>query len=64
VFSHIYLDNLSPSKLAGFLGESRANELTVDNFLMVFFFNDFNNQSAKSVESNVFIDFRCPHALF
>jgi hypothetical protein len=57
VFSHIYPDNLSPSKLAGFLGESRASELTVDNFLTVFFFNDFNDQEAKSVKSNVFIDF-------
>jgi hypothetical protein len=29
----------------------------VDNFLVVFFFNDFNDQTPKSLESNVFIDF-------
>ena len=39
-------------------------ELTVDNFLTVFFFNDFNNQIVKSLESIVFIDFRKAFALF
>jgi len=33
-------------------------ELTVDNFLMIFFFNDFNTQSPKYLESYVFIYFR------
>jgi hypothetical protein len=33
-------------------------ELTVDNFLTVFFFNDFNAQLPKSLESLVFIYFR------
>jgi hypothetical protein len=40
------------------------NELAVDNFFVVFFFNDFNDQEAKSVESNVFIYFRHDLALF
>jgi len=38
-------------------------ELTVDNFLMFFFSNDFNTQSSKSLESLVFIDFRAAFAL-
>jgi hypothetical protein len=38
-------------------------ELTVDNFLTVFFFNDFNTQSPKSLENCVFIDFRRAFAL-
>jgi len=58
VFSHIYLDNLSPSKLAGFWVRAGRNELAVDNFLTVFFFNDFNAQTVKSLESSIFIDFR------
>lgn len=50
--------------MAGFWARAGRNELAVDNFLAVFFFNDFNNQSPKSVESNVFIDFRLDLALF
>jgi hypothetical protein len=42
VFSYIYLDNLSPVKLSGFWAIAGLNELAVDNFLAVFFFNDFN----------------------
>jgi hypothetical protein len=36
----------------------------VDNFLVVFFFNDFNDQTPKSLESNVFIDYSEDLALF
>jgi hypothetical protein len=32
VFSHIYLDNLSPSKVAGFWAGAGRNELTVERF--------------------------------
>jgi hypothetical protein len=42
VFSHIYQDNLSPFKLLGFWAGAGRTELAVDNFLPVFFFNDFN----------------------
>jgi hypothetical protein len=45
VFSYIYLDNLSPSKLPGFFSGAGQNELAVDNFSAVFFFNDFNTQT-------------------
>jgi hypothetical protein len=51
VFSYIYLDNLSPANLLGFLAVAGRNELAVDNFLAVFFFNDFNAQSLKSIKS-------------
>jgi hypothetical protein len=44
VFSYIYLDNLSPDKVTGFWAGAGQNELAVDNFLVVFFFNDFNAQ--------------------
>jgi hypothetical protein len=57
VFSYIYLDNLSPAKLPGFWAGAGQNELAVDNFLVVFFFNDFNAQSLKSIKSYVFRDF-------
>jgi hypothetical protein len=57
VFSYIYLDNLSPAKLSGFWVRAGQNELAVDKFLLVFFFNDFNAQTLKSIKSNVFIDF-------
>jgi hypothetical protein len=64
VFSHIYLDNLSPSKLSGFWGRAGQNELTVDNFLAGFFFNDFNAQTLKSIKSNISRDFSwITHAL-
>jgi hypothetical protein len=39
-------------------------ELTVDNFFTKKFFNDFNAQGAKSLESTLFIDFRVAFALF
>jgi hypothetical protein len=58
VFSHIYQSNLSPAKLAGYRARAGRIELSVDNFLMVFFFNDFNAQLPKSLESLVFIYFR------
>jgi hypothetical protein len=45
VFSHIYLSNLSPAKVMGFWARAGRNELAVDNFLAVFFFNDFNAQT-------------------
>jgi len=57
VFSYIYLDNLSPDKVTGFWAGAGQNELAVDNFLVVFFFNDFNAQTLKSIKSNVFRDF-------
>jgi len=57
VFSYIYLDNLSPAKVMGFSTEAGRNELAVDNFLAVFFFNDFNAQIMKSWKSNIFRDF-------
>jgi hypothetical protein len=57
VFSYIYLDNLSPAKVTGFWAAAGRNELAVDNFLAVFFFNDFNAQTAKCLESVVFRDF-------
>jgi len=36
----------------------------VDNFLGVFFFNDFNAQPPKYLESYIFIYFCCDLALF
>jgi hypothetical protein len=57
VFSYIYLDNLSPAKLLGFWAGAGRNELAVDNFFEVFFFNVFNAQTMKSWKSNVFRDF-------
>jgi hypothetical protein len=51
VFSYIYLDNLSPAKVTGFWVRAGQNELAVDNFLAVFFFNDFNAQGLKSMTS-------------
>jgi hypothetical protein len=64
VFSYIYLDNLSPAKVAGFWVRAGRNELAVDNFSAVFFFNDFNAQTLKSVESYIFRDFSwITHAL-
>jgi len=57
VFSYIYLDNLSPAKVMGFFAGAGPYELAVDNFFTVFFFNDFNAQTAKCVESMFFRDF-------
>jgi hypothetical protein len=51
VFSYIYLDNLSPAKLLGFSAGAGRNELAVDNFSTIFFFNDFNAQALKSMKS-------------
>ena len=40
--------------MAGYRVRAGRIGLGVDNFLMVFFFNDFNTQSPKSLESSVF----------
>jgi hypothetical protein len=64
VFSHIYLDNRSPAKVAGFSLDLAQDELPVDNFFTEIFFNDFNAQLVKSCKSTVFIYFRQDHALF
>jgi hypothetical protein len=64
VFSHIYLGNLSPAKVAGYRTRAGRNELVVDNFFTEKILNDFNNQIVKSLESIVFIDFRTGCALF
>jgi hypothetical protein len=64
VFSHIYLDNRRPTKLAGFRLDLAQDELPVDNFFTEIFFNDFNAQPAKSCKSTLFIDFLCDLALF
>jgi len=57
VFSYIYLDNLSPAKLLGFCVVAGRNELAVDNFSAVFFFNDFNAQIKKSWKTTISRDF-------
>ena len=57
VFSYIYLDNLSPAKVTGFWTRAGRNELAVDNFFMVFFFNDFKAQTLKSWKTNISRDF-------
>jgi len=51
VFSYIYLDNLSRAKLMGFSAGAGQNELAVDNFFTVFFFNDFNTKFKKSIKT-------------
>jgi hypothetical protein len=51
VFSYIYQSNLSPAKVMGFWVGAGQNELAVDNFFEVFFFNDFNAQIAESMKS-------------
>jgi hypothetical protein len=51
VFSHIYQSNLSPAKVTGFSAGAGRNQLAVDNFLTKKFFNDFNFESPKSLES-------------
>jgi hypothetical protein len=64
VFSYIYLDNLSPAKLLGFSAGVGCNELAVDNFSAVFFFNDFNAQIKKSWKTTISRDFSwITHAL-
>jgi hypothetical protein len=64
VFSHIYLDNRRPAKVAGFRLDLAQDELPVDNFFTEIFFNDFNAQPVKSCKSMFFIDFRRDLALF
>jgi hypothetical protein len=64
VFSHIYQSNLSPAIVVGYRARAGRIELAVDNFLTVFFFNDFKAQAAKSWKSYIFIDFRRAFALF
>jgi len=64
LFSHIYLDNRSPAKVAGFRLDLAQDEFPVDNFFTKIFFNDFNAQPAKSCKSTLFIDFRRDLALF
>jgi hypothetical protein len=64
VFSYIYLDNLSPAKVMGFSAVAGRNELAVDNFFTVFFFNDFNAQIMKSWKTTISRDFSwITHAL-
>ena len=58
VFSYIYLDNLSPAKVAGYRARAGRIGLVVDNFFAEKIFNDFNERCTKSLESYVFIDFR------
>jgi hypothetical protein len=43
--------------MAGYRAKAVQIGLTVDNFFTVFFFNDFNAQTAKCVESTIFRDF-------
>ena len=64
MFSHIYLDNRCPAKVAGLRLDLAQDELPVDNFFTEIFFNDFNAQPAKSCKSMFFIDFRHRLALF
>ena len=64
MFSHIYLDNRCPAKVAGFRIDLAQNELPVDNFFIEIFFNDFNAQPVKSCKSMFFIYFRHDLALF
>jgi len=64
VFSHIYLGNLSPAKVTGYRARAGRNELDVDNFFTAKILSNFNAQTAKSLESYVFIDFRIAFALF
>jgi hypothetical protein len=64
VFSYIYLDNLSPSKVAGFLAGAERYEQAVDNFFTEKIINDFNAQSLKSIKTNISRDFSwITHAL-
>jgi hypothetical protein len=51
VFSYIYLGNLSPANVMGYRAGAGRNELAVDNFSTVFFFNDFNAQTYESMKS-------------
>jgi len=64
VFSHIYLDNLKPAKLAGYRALAAKNTLAVDNFFADFFFIEINWLSPKSWKLRIFIDFLEGRALF
>ena len=64
MFSHIYLDNLKPAKLAGYRAEKAKNALAVDNFLVVFFINEINDFLPKSWKLRLFIYFLEGRALF
>jgi hypothetical protein len=64
VFSHIYLDNLRPGKLAGYRAKAAKNALTVDNFYVVFFINEINDFLPKSWKLRFFIYFLAGRALF
>ena len=57
MFSHIYQSNLSPFTLAGYRARAGRNELAVDNFLPVFFFNDFKARTVESLEKYISRDF-------
>jgi len=46
VFSHIYLSNLSPSKVAGYRARAGRIGRTVDNFFSEKILNDFNAEFA------------------
>jgi hypothetical protein len=64
VFSHIYLDNLRPAKLAGYRAKAAKNALAVDNFLVFFFINEINDFLPKSWKLRFFIYFSKDRALF
>ena len=64
MFSHIYLDNLKPAKLAGYRVKAAKNALAVDNFFVVFFINEINDFLPKSLKLRLFIYFLEGRALF
>jgi len=64
VFSHIYLDNLKPAKLAGYRTKVAKNALAVDNFFADFFFIGINWLTQKSWKLRFFIYFLEGRALF
>jgi len=57
VFLYIYLDNLSPAKVAGYQVRAALIESAVDNFFTEKILNDFNAQGTKSLEMRLFRDF-------
>lgn len=54
VYSHIYLDNLSPAKVVGYRARAGPNELAVDNFLVVFFLQLFQCLTTEITEKHSF----------
>jgi hypothetical protein len=50
VFSHIYLGNLSPAKVADYRARSGRIELVVDNFFAEKILNDFSTQTVESLK--------------